>query len=298
MNNLRNDLEIKIKERIPSIPSLLSDEKIFAGLSINSTSAITDPSSITDLKKIKNIEELIREKRRKAYMQIVILLLDMGLIDSNDPIPLIFNIEIEDLFYFPFGNEIFYTPYPLELAWTIRDFDSIQKVIENGGFKYFPKSHSLRNKFTNLLVFILKNSKTSKHISLIYELLERDQEAFNDIFGEGLGMAGGREILLEAYKACLRINSIESIKKLLSFQRYNLMKCLQGKDVFSPQNTHIPEQFNLTSEVKQFIEHNIERELHKYRDYDPKEHGLWGYNAVTGAPIYEWQMRDIDSQRW
>lgn len=30
---------------------------------------------------------------------------------------------------------------------------------------------------------------------------------------------------------------------------------------------------------------------------DCKPKGVWGYNTVTGAPIYEWQLQDIDSQK-
>lgn len=290
---LRKQLEDLVMREIPSISSILSDEKILFSI-ISKGSEILNPLDEIDRKKSKEIEEKIRSRKQEIYAQIIKILLKEDIIDPNQPIPLLFNTKIEDMgIYYSYYGDNYVDAFPLNLAYNIRDVEYIQFIVDQGAYKFVGHPSCTRNKLTDVFVFILKNSRTDKHISLIYDLFERDKEVSTD-----LSMAGGREVLLEAYKACLRINSIESIKRLLSFQRYNLMKCLQGRDVFSPQTTHIPEQFNLSPEVHKFIELNIASDLRNYRDYDPKEHGIWGYNAVTGDPIYEWQMRDIDSQKW
>lgn len=251
-------------------------------------------------KAIEEIKKIERKHRLYIYSKYVDYLLENKMIECNHPLPLIFNSTIETIGinYSYYGNN-FVDLYPINLAIESENLMLLKKIINYGGYKFSYNDHCSVNRITTIILFILKYSKTEEDISYIYKFFDLYPKDYEWIFKTNVSQSlygpnaeyisgDGNSILIEAYKAALRINSISALRTLLSKQRHWLMKrLLQCADICNPKTYVNEEDFVLNEEMMSFIKEHIGRHLHRYRDYDPHEHGIWGYDARTGRPIKE-----------
>ena len=249
-------------------------------------------------KAINRIKSLQRKKDFYFYSKYIIYLMEQKRISSNHPLPLLFNKTIEEIGidnYSSDGHE-YVDLYPIDLALKSDNFQLLKTIIYNGGVKFSYNSHRYWNRLTDLILFILKNSKSEDDMSLVYSIFDlypKDYEwifkvnSSNPTYGPTRDniSSDGHMILREAYKTSLRINSTTALSTLLTKQRHWLMKTLQGLNIYAPKTIANEEDIKLSEEMIMFIKENIGKHLSEYKDYDPHEHGIWGYDAFSGAPI-------------
>lgn len=118
--------------------------------------------------------------------------------------------------------------------------------------------------------------------------------------GNDVLSSNGNELLRAEYKASIRCNDISNLNYLIHRFRAQLVDMLKyRKNLYTMSDNIDDTPACVLQSTKDFVScltisiNSKLREEKAWNDSRP-----WGYNAVTGAPIYEWQLKDIDSQRW
>ncbi len=110
----------------------------------------------------------------------------------------------------------------------------------------------------------------------------------------------GNELLKAEYKASILCNDISNLNYLIHRFRAQLVDLLKYcKNIYTMSDNINDTPDSVLESTKDFIScltASINSKLKEEKAWSDSR--PWGYNAVTGAPIYEWQLKDIDSQRW
>lgn len=258
-----------------------------------------------------HVLDLRNNYNKYIYSNLLFKLLMNGKGDVNHPIPCFYNFYIKKFeFIEPIDNIIDFNNvvYPLDLAVNSNNKEFLIWLLRNGANKFEDKRNSTSLAITKFVTYLLKNCGKDG-FRLAFNLLDQNEEDYKWLFkvahspsatswiGDEYISSDGESILLEAYKNALYSNDIESLRELMKRHRYWLMKVLQHKNIYYPKTYVNDTPPNLTEQMISYIKENIAVYIDGYKNYDPHEHGIWGYNAVTGRPITFEQLKDIDSQR-
>ncbi|WP_304471450.1 hypothetical protein, partial [uncultured Duncaniella sp.] len=217
---------------------------------------------------------------------------------------------------------------PVNLAFQAKNHEFLSYLFNRGYFQYTPlkvlipigsfsyqQSHYLyEHSFFKISTFLLSNSTLSlssyrQFRSIRFAEYEKLMEFHPNTYtrpgsllpeGNDVLDHDGNELLKAEYKASILCNDISNLNYLIHRFRAQLVDLLKYcKNIYTMSDNINDTPDSVLESTKDFIScltASINSKLKEEKAWSDSR--PWGYNAVTGAPIYEWQLKDIDSQRW
>ena len=217
---------------------------------------------------------------------------------------------------------------PINLAYRANNFELFIYCFNRGFYKFslleeqipvndgsgWKRNYLFVHNYGNIGCFILNNSDTTLriykriralHFSEYEELMQTHKNSHTrpgSLLPEGNDVLSfyGLQTLSAEYKASVRCNDISNLNYLIRRFKEQLVELLMyKKNIYTLSDNIEDTPENVLQTTKDFLSCLTFSIDSKLRDVKEREKGKpWGYNAVTGGPIYEWQLKDIDSQRW
>lgn len=305
--NMSKDIKDSINSFKYSISDILKDRpKDIINGSIN--------YAFHDFERIKAKYKRISLHRLSLYIE---YLLKHDYISPNSLVPAlnrpeltargIIKCDLNDL-----DSNLLYCPisldelYPLNLALEGCNFELLKLAIQKKATA-FHCPNSTRNHIADLIIFYLQNCKDAADFYYLKKLADSFINDINQIFEihssrDSFGVSAdfisseGKDILKEAYVTSLRLNSLILLKSIFTLHRRWLLELLINQDIYSP--FHCDNIGTLSDEITKYINDVLKPAINTWIKDHQRDSGIWGYNAITGVPITQGQLGDIDSQRW
>lgn len=238
----------------------------------------------------------------ESYGCFIKFLLEKGLLDINGYVPLITNDDLPLMM----GGHNWAKPslfikedlYLLDFAENNpRLFLSLlQQGATNITYEQsccFPQSN-----ISNIIERLFKLCITKDEYFSIKSFIKNKQEYLKDYYNS----SGNYSLLLCEYQCLIRLNDMFLFKSFCKKHLDAIANFLSVRNPFTGEVPKDTDSVNHISEIMaKYITENIlpaiERSINLQRN-NKYNNGIWGYKAITGAPITEGQLKDIDSQRW
>ena len=296
------------KELFASSKNLGIEYKLLEGLKncINSNDGALDYSSRWDFKQKYRLLNLYR------YSLVVEKMVKENAINVDDFIPILDKNDLVDFYtdkkklYWAEPQTLFEEDiYPLNLAYMAGNSELMFYLLKMGASK-FSVGRGVRmdgsSMQSDFVVFMLEKAKDTSEFALIMTFINNHSEQIEKetkivtkgnthSLRECINSSGGENIIRAWYKCALRLQDIKCLELLL--KRYN-------KQILGLLNNINPYSGNFLSQEKEkpLVDMNIEINKYIQENIVPfiqsaqfthtyKDNGIWGYDALTGAPIYE-----------
>lgn len=262
-------------------------------------------NSLINLRSAKKKAE--KEDILSFYSKCISYLIYLDKIDGNYPIPFLF----EDLTYkIYFDKYLSKDYYPIDLALDANNFELLKNAIINNYCNF--TSHNfkspinirpnpaIKSKPIVILIYILRNIKEENDFSIFDSFIKKHDFEFAWIFldvtkeemrksARNYDNGRGDIVMWEYYKACLRIDNTNELSKIIKNKYKSIYFCraLNCSEIFSPHIEFNEDNIYISNEMRKFIQNEVLPEINATKPYNYKEHGIWGYDAFSGAPIME-----------
>ena len=238
----------------------------------------------------------------ESYGCFIKFLLEKGLLDVNGYVPLITN---DDLPLMMGGHNWAKPSLFIKEDLYLLDFAEnnprlFLRLLQQGATKitYEQSCCFPRSNISNIIEKLFKVCITKDEYFSIKSFIKIKQEYLKEYYNS----TGDYLLLLCEYQCLIRLNDIFLFKSFCNKYLDTIANFLSVRNPFTGEVPKDTDSVNHISEIMvKYITENIlpaiERSINLQRN-NKYNNGIWGYNSITGTPITEGQLKDIDSQKW
>lgn len=236
---------------------------------------------------------------RDTYLCFINYLVERGLIDVNSYLPLINNYDLPSMM----GGHSWANPssfikddlYLLDFAENDTAF--FLRLLQKGATKitYEQSCCFPRSNISNIIEKLFKVCKTTEEYFVIKSFIDLKKEYLKEYYTSN----GNNLLLLCEYQCLIRLNDVDLFKSFCNKFLNLIISSLCVRNPFTGDVSRSTDSVNHLSEIiVKYISEIIVPLIKEEQNSQRNNNGVWGYNAITGAPITHGQLRDIDSQKW
>ena len=242
------------------------------------------------------------EPTKENYALFINWLLEQDLLDVNGLTPIITDIDLPMIYgghnWAKFAYEVKEDSLILNFASTLLSTDLFVKLLDKGATKFQCIDGNFKgdSNFIRILIELYKGCDTIYK----YDLIRKFEKIYPHKLKEYLSANCYHEYNRYRYRALLRLNDKTRLLEFIDYFNPRLFIDLSSLNLYNGEHeTSNADFLPVSNDIKNLISERIMPAITRaLNSSNTTSNSIWGYNAITGAPITNDKLRDIDSQKW